>query len=128
MQCISTPDCPAPAGHYSQGVLHNGLLYVSGMLAVDPKTGEKILGSIEEQTLQALENIDAVLKASGTSRDKVLKCTCYISDIDLWGQVNTVYAEFFGDHKPARAVVPTRELHFGFKIEIECIAVVEIGA
>ncbi len=125
MKCISTPDCPAPAGHYSQGVLHNGLLYVSGMLAVDPKTGEKKLGSIEEQTQQALENIDAVLKASGTSRDKVLKCTCYISDIELWGRVNTVYADFFGDHKPARAVVPTRELHFGFKVEIECVAVVE---
>jgi len=125
MKIISTPDCPPPAGHYSQGIVHDGLVYVSGMMAVDPKTGEKKLGSIEEQTLQALENIDGVLKAAGTSRDKVLKCTCYVSDIALWGQVNAVYAKFFGDHKPARAVVPTRELHFGFLVEIECVAAVE---
>lgn len=125
MKIISTSDCPPPAGHYSQGVVHNGLLYVSGMLAVDPKTGERKLGTIEEQTQQCLENIDGVLRAAGTSRDKVLKCTCYVSDIELWGQVNAVYADFFGDHKPARAVVPTRELHFGFLVEIECIAAVE---
>lgn len=125
MKIISTPDSPVPAGHYSQGIVYNGLLYVSGMLAVDPKTGEKKLGSIEEQTRQALVNIDGVLRAAGTSRDKVLKCTCYVSDIALWGQVNTVYAEFFGTHKPARAVVPTRELHFGFLVEIDCIAAVE---
>ena len=122
MKTISTSDCPPPAGHYSQGMVHDGLVYVSGMLAVDPKTGEKKLGSIEEQTIQALENLDGVLEAAGTSRDKVLKCTCYVSDIALWGQVNAVYAEFFGDHKPARAVVPTRELHFGFLVEIECVA------
>lgn len=125
MKIISTTDCPPPAGHYSQGIVHNGLLYVSGMLAVDPVTGEKKLGTIEEQTRQALENIDGVLRAAGTSRDRVIKCTCYVADIELWGRVNAVYAEFFGDHKPARAVVPTRELHFGFLVEIECIAAVE---
>lgn len=125
MKVISIPECPAPAGHYSQGIVHNGLVYVSGMLAVDPKTGDKKLGSVEEQTLQALENVDAVLRAAGSARDKVLKCTCYVADIELWGRVNAVYAEFFGDHKPARAVVPTRELHFGFLVEIECIAAVE---
>lgn len=125
MKVISTPECPAPAGHYSQGIIHNGLVYVSGMLAVDPKTSDKKLGSVEEQTLQALENVDAVLRAAGSGRDKVLKCTCYVADIELWGRVNAVYAEFFGDHKPARAVVPTRELHFGFLVEIECIAAVE---
>jgi len=125
MKVVSTPECPAPAGHYSQGIVHNGLVYVSGMLAVDPKTGEKKLGSVEEQTLQALKNVDAVLRAAGSSRDKVLKCTCYVADIELWGRVNAVYAEFFGDHKPARAVVPTRELHFGFLVEIDCVAAVE---
>ncbi|MDC0336408.1 RidA family protein [Pseudodesulfovibrio sp.] len=127
MKSISSPDCPAPAGHYSQGTLHNGILYVSGMLPL-AKDGEKKLGSIEEQTLQALENCEAVIKAAGASRKHVLKCTCYISDIELWGRVNEVYAEFFGDHKPARAVVPTKELHFGFQIEIDCVAVVETWA
>lgn len=125
MKIITTPDSPVPAGHYSQGIVHNGLLYVSGMLAVDPRTGEKKLGTIEEQTRQCLENIEGVLRAAGTSRERVLKCTCYVSDIELWGRVNAVYAEFFGDHKPARAVVPTRELHFGFQVEIECVAAVE---
>ena len=125
MKIISTSECPPPAGHYSQGIVHHGLLYVSGMLAVDPKTGEKKLGSIEEQTQQALDNVDGVLRAAGTSRDKVIKCTCYVSDIALWGQVNAIYTRFFGDHKPARAMVPTRELHFGFLVEIECIATVE---
>ena len=125
MKVVSTPDCPAPAGHYSQGIVHGGLVYVSGMLAVEPKTGEKKIGTIEEQTRQALENVDAVLRAAGSGREKVIKCTCYVADIELWGRVNGVYAEFFGDHKPARAVVPTRELHFGFLVEIECIAAVE---
>ncbi len=125
MKIISTPDSPLPAGHYSQGIVHNGVVHVSGMLAVDPATGERKLGSIEEQTRRALENLDGVLRAAGTSRNKVLKCTCYISDIELWGQVNQVYAEFFGDHKPARAVVPTRALHFGFLVEIDCVAAVE---
>ncbi len=125
MNIVSTSECAAPAGHYSQGIVHNGLVYVSGMLAVDPRTGEKKLGSIQEQTRQALENVDGVLRAAGSSRNQVLKCTCYISDIELWGHVNEVYSEFFGDHKPARAVVPSRELHYGFLIEIDCIAAVE---
>jgi len=125
MQIVSTPECPSPAGHYSQGIIHNGLVYVSGMLAVDPVTNTKLLESVEEQTRQALENVDSVLRAAGTSRDRVIKCTCYIADIDLWGRVNAVYAEFFGDHKPARAMIPTRDLHFGFLVEIDCIAAVD---
>lgn len=124
MRSISTPDCPSPAGHYSQGVVHGGLVYVSGMLAVDPATGEKRLGSVEEQTLLALNNVEAVLKAAGSGRDRVLKCTCYVSDIALWGRVNAVYAGFFGDHRPARAVVPTGPLHHGFLVEIDCVATV----
>lgn len=127
MRLISTPDCPPPAGHYSQGVVHGGLVYVSGMLAVDPKSGEKRLGSAAEQTRLALTNVDAVLRAAGSNRDRVLKCTCYVADIALWPEVNAAYAEFFGDHKPARAVVPTRELHYGFLVEIECVAAVNNG-
>jgi len=122
MQYVSTPRCPAPAGHYSQGVVHGGLVYVSGMLAVTP-SGEKRLGTVEEQTRLALENVEAVLKEAGSSRDRVLKCTCYVADIELWGRVNAVYAEFFGEHKPARAVVPTGPLHHGFLVEIDCVAV-----
>jgi 2-iminobutanoate/2-iminopropanoate deaminase len=103
---------------------HNGLVYVSGQLPVDPQTGEKRVGTIEEQTSQALQNVAEILKAAGSDLDRVVKATVYISDISLWDRVNSVYAEFFGDHRPARAIVPTRDLHFGFQIEIEVVAAV----
>ncbi|MFC2116069.1 RidA family protein, partial [Bacteroidota bacterium] len=97
----------------------------SGQLPIDPLTGEKNAGPIEEQTMQVLKNISAVLDASGSSLDQVLKVTIFISDISLWGKVNEVYAEVFGDHRPARAVVPCRDLHFGFNLEVEAIAAVK---
>jgi len=122
MREISTPDAPEPAGHYSQAVVHNNLVYVSGQLPIDPETGEKRIGSIEEQTEQALKNLTAILQAAGSNLNQVIKTTVYISDIELWGRVNEVYAKFFGEHRPARAVVPTKNLHFGFQIEIEAIA------
>jgi 2-iminobutanoate/2-iminopropanoate deaminase len=124
MIAISTPDAPQPAGHYAQAIVHNGLVYVSGQLPVDPTTGDKRLGSIEEQAEQALKNVAAILKAAGSDLGHVLKTTVYVSDISLWGRVNAVYATFFGDHRPARAVVPTRELHYGFQVEIEAIAAI----
>ena len=119
---ISTPHAPQPAGHYAQAIVHNGLVYVSGQLPVDPASGEKRIGSIEEQTEQALRNVAAILVAAGSDLDHVLKTTVYVSDISLWGRVNAVYAAAFGQHRPARAVVPTRELHYGFQVEIEAIA------
>jgi 2-iminobutanoate/2-iminopropanoate deaminase len=122
MKVISTTDAPGPAGHYSQAVIHNNVVYVSGQLPIDPRTGEKRIGSIEEQTRQALDNVAAILKAAGSDLDHVIKATVYIADVSLWGRVNAVYAEFFGEHRPARAVVPTRDLHYGFQIEIEAIA------
>ena len=124
MKEVRTNDAPPPAGHYSQAIEHNGLVYVSGQLPIDPKREEKDVGSIEEQTEQVLRNLDAILKKANSDRDHVLKVTVYVSDIALWARVNSVYARFFGDHRPARAVVPTRELHFGFQIEIEAIAAV----
>lgn len=121
---IETPNAPAPAGHYSQAIVHNGLVYVAGQVAIDPKTGEKRLESIEAQTEQALNNVREILRAAGSDLDRVLKMTVYITDISLWGQVNAVYARVMGDHRPARAVIPVRDLHYGFQIEIECIAAV----
>lgn len=122
---VSTQNAPKPAGHYSQAIIHNNIVYVSGQLPIDPRTGEKRLGSIEEQTEQALKNVSEILKAAGCGLNRVIKTTVYVSDIKLWGRVNAVYSNFFGDHRPARAVVPTRDLHFGFQIEIEAIAAVE---
>jgi 2-iminobutanoate/2-iminopropanoate deaminase len=125
MRKILTENAPKPAGHYSQAIVHNNLVYVSGQLPIDPKTGEKRIGSIEEQTEQALKNLSEILKAAGANLNQVIKTTVYISDIELWDRVNAVYSRFFGEHRPARAVVPTRNLHFGFQIEIEAIAALD---
>src|SRR5215211_6063440 len=119
---VHTQDAPAPVGHYSQAVVYNGLVYVAGQLAIDPQTGEKRLGSIEEQTEQALKNVGAILKAAGSDLSRVLKMTVYISDIQLWGRVNETYARVLGGHRPARAVIPVGELHHGFLIEIDAVA------
>ena len=120
---ILTPNAPKPAGHYSQAMVHGDTIYISGQLPIDPQTGEKRLGSIEEQTEQVLKNLTGILTAANSELNRVVKTTVYISDIRLWDRVNTVYSEFFGEHRPARAVVPTKELHFGFQIELEAIAV-----
>jgi len=125
MLAILTQDAPRPGGHYAQAIVHDNLVYVSGQLPIDPQTGEKRVGSIEEQTEQALKNLAAILRAAGSDVDRVLKTTLYVSDIALWDRVNAVYAEFFGQHRPARAVVPTRELHFGFQVEIEAVAAIQ---
>ncbi|MGI9166944.1 MAG: RidA family protein [Pyrinomonadaceae bacterium] len=122
IQSIQTPNAPSPGGHYSQAIAYGGLIFVAGQLSIDPKTGEKKLGSIEEQTEQALLNINAILKAANSDLSRVLKMTVYVTDINLWGAVNTVYARIMGEHRPARAVIPTRDLHYGFLIEIEAIA------
>ena len=119
---ISTQNAPKPSGHYSQAIVHNNIVYVSGQLPIDPKTGEKRIGSIEEQTEQALKNLAEILKAAGCSLNQVIKTTVYVSDIELWDRVDAVYSKFFGEHRPARAVVPTTKLHFGFQIEIEAVA------
>ena len=124
MKKIETPKAPLPGGHYSQAMACNGLLFVSGQLPIEPGTGDKITGSIEDQAEQALKNVAAVLDAAGCGLEHVIKATVYISDIGLWDRVNLVYARFFGSHKPARAVVPTRSLHHGFQIEIEAVAAI----
>lgn len=124
MRTVSTTKAPEPSGHYSQAVVHGDLVFVSGQLPIDPETGEKQLGTIEEQTARVLENIEAILKEAGSSRDRVLKVTVYVSNIVLWDRVNRIYSEFFGEHRPARVVVPTRDLHYGFQIEMDAVAAV----
>ncbi len=128
MKIIETTNAPLPAGHYSQGIVHDGLVFVSGQLPVDPETGEKVTGSVEEETDRALKNVAAVLEAAGSGLHRVIKTTVYVSDITLWDRVNQVYARHFGEHRPARAVVPTKPLHFGFHVEIEAVGVVETGS
>ena len=122
MEQIDTPRAPRPAGHYAQAVVHQGLVFVSGQLPIDPSTSQQRIGSIEEQTQQALRNLGEILEAAGSDMAHVLKTTVYVSDIRLWDRVNAVYGSAFGTHKPARAIVPTRELHYGFQIEIDAVA------
>ncbi len=125
MKIIETSEAAKPLGHYSQAVVHDGIVYVSGQLPIDPNNTDHFLETVEEQTMQTLKNLKAVLIASGSDIDLVLKTTVYISDISIWAQVNHVYAEFFGNHKPARAAVPTKNLPKGYLVEIEAIAAVK---
>ncbi|MFO8235261.1 MAG: Rid family detoxifying hydrolase [Bacteroidales bacterium] len=122
MRKIKTHNAPLPAGHYSQAIVHNDLVFVSGQLPIDPNTGEKLTGEIEKQTTQVFDNLKAILHASDSSVSKLLKVTIYLSDISLWDRVNSVYTSFMGENKPARSIVPTRELHHGVNIEVEAIA------
>jgi len=119
---ILTPDAPAPGGHYSQAVVHKGIVYVSGQLPIDPQTGERQVGSIEAQTEQVLKNISEILRAANSDLSRLLQVTIYITDIGLWETVNAVYMKVMGEARPSRAVVPVKELHYGFKLEIAAVA------
>jgi 2-iminobutanoate/2-iminopropanoate deaminase len=122
MKCISTPDAPTPAGHYSQAVIHGGLVFVAGQLPIDPSNPSRPPGTIEEQAERALANVAAILTAAGSGLHNVLQMTVYISDVSLWGKVNAVYSRVMSDHRPARAMVPVGELRHGMLIEIQAIA------
>ena len=122
MEKILTNAAPAPAGHYSQAIRHNGLVFVSGQLPLDPVSKEVVEGGIEPQMRQVMANISAILEASGSGLDNILKTTIYIPDSSYWPEINRVYAECMGDHKPARAVIPCGELHYGVLLEMEVIA------
>jgi len=118
---IYTPNAPKPAGHYSQATVYNGLVFVAGQLSILPN-GEHKFGSIEDQTEQALRNVHEILKAAGSDWDRVLKINISVADINLWDGVNKVYSRMLGEHRPARAVIPTGKLHYEFLIEIEAVA------
>ncbi len=122
MRTIRTEAAPIPAGHYSQAVEHGGVVYVAGLLPMEAGTNRKVFGQIEEEAAQVFRNLDAILDAAGSSRDRVLRCTVYIADLELWGRFNAAYAAYFGEHRPARTVVPVSGLHHGFKVELDAIA------
>lgn len=122
MRIVETAAAPRPAGHYSQAVVHDGTVYVAGQLPIDPANPEAPPGDAASQARQALHNVARILEAAGSGMDRVLQMTLYVSDISHWGDVNRVYAEVLGDHRPARAVVPTRDLHYGYLVEIQAIA------
>ena len=125
MKKIKLPNAPEPKGHYSPAVVHNGLIFVSGQLPRNAVTGEVETGAIERQTELALRNVEAVLLEANSDLNHILQMTIYVSEMDDWGVVNEVYKQILGEHKPARAIVPVKNLHFGTKIEIQAIAAVK---
>ena len=121
---IRTENATQPGGHYSQAVRHGDLVYVSGQLGFKPGSSDPVVGTIDEQVRNCLANIAAILTAAGSNLDKTLKVTIYVSDGSFWPEVNRVYADVMGEHRPARAIVPCATLHHGFQVEIDAIAAI----
>lgn len=122
MKTINTPQAPKPIGPYSQCVISNSLVFCSGQIALDPRTGGLITGGITTQTRQVLSNLSAVLKAAGTSRNQVIKTTVYLQKLDDFAKFNTEYERFFSNHKPARSTVQVAKLPKDALIEIDLVA------
>ena len=126
MKEIRTDAAPAPVGPYSQAVVHDGLLFASGQIPLDPATGEFVAGDVEAQTEQIFANLRAVLEAAGTSLDRVLRATVYLTDLSLFPRVNAVYERHFsGDPTPARTTIGAAALPLGAQVEIDVIAAIE---
>lgn len=121
MEYVSTSNAPGAIGPYSQAIKANGLLFTSGQIAINPKTGEVEAATIEAQTKQVCENLKAVCEAAGTSIEKTIKTVCFLADIADFAAFNGVYAEYFTG-KPARSCVAVKDLPKGVLCEIELIA------
>ncbi len=124
MQIIHTDRAPRPAGHYSQAIVHAGLAFVSGQLPIDASGRALGNATVAEQTRTVLANIDAILGAAGSGLDRLLQVTIYVTDIAHWPEVNEVYEAVMGAHRPARAVIPVKDLHHGVALEVQAIAAV----
>lgn len=122
MKIIQTKKAPAAVGAYSQGIVTNGFVYSSGQLPLVPETGELISDDIKKATKQSLENVKAIIEEGGSSVEKIVKVNIFLDDVNDFAAVNEVYAEFFGDHKPARSCVEVGKLPKNGLLEIEAIA------
>lgn len=121
MELISSQKLPAPGGHYSQGVVTGGLLFVSGQLPFNPATGTFPDG-VDAQFLQAMANVEAVLLAAHASLANLVNVQIFITDVEQWPIVNAHYAKMMGAHRPARAIIPCGQLHYGALVEITAVA------
>jgi 2-iminobutanoate/2-iminopropanoate deaminase len=120
---ISTPDAPAAIGPYSQAILAGNTLYCSGQIALNPATGELVMDSIEAETHQVMSNVKAVLAAAEMDLTNVVKCSIFMSSMDYYGAINTVYAEYFTENPPAREAFAVKTLPKGVNVEISVTAV-----
>jgi len=124
IKTVSTTEAPAAIGPYSQGKIACGLLFLSGQIPIDPKTGEKVDGDIVTQTERVIKNISALLSEAKTSFKNVVKTTCFLTDLNDFARFNEVYAKYFTE-KPARSTFQVSALPKGCNVEIEAVAVVE---
>ncbi len=127
-RAVESPDAPKAIGPYSQAIMANGLIFTAGQVGADPKTGVLVEGGIEDQTEQVLKNIEAVLKASGSSLDEVIKTTVFLADLNDFAKMNEIYAKRFKTPFPARSTVQVARLPRDAKIEIEAVALVRTGS
>lgn len=124
MKIVATEKAPKALGPYSQGYVHNGVLYTAGQIAINPEVNDVEATTIEAQTEQVCKNLGEVLKEAGTSFDKVLKTTCFLADMSDFAAFNEVYGKYFTS-KPARSRVAVKTLPKGVLCEVELIAAVE---
>ena len=122
LQVVTSSDAPAAIGPYSQAIMAGGFLFASGQIPLDPKTMQVVEGGVEAQVRQVLSNVDAVLKAAGLTKENVVKTTMFLKNMEDFGTVNPIYAEFFGEHKPARSTIEVARLPKDALVEIECVA------
>lgn len=122
-EIIATDRAPAAIGPYSQAVRAGGLVFLSGQIPLDPATGQMVDGDIEAQTRQVMKNLEAVLIAAGTSFDKVVRATIYLTDLGDFAKVNAIYGERFAKDPPARATVQVAALPRGSRVEIDLVAI-----
>ncbi len=119
---IYTKQAPEPIGPYSQAVEANGFIFTSGQIAINPETGNLLTGNAAEQVRLVIQNLKAVLESGGSSLNNVVKTTIFLKDMEDFGAVNEVYAEFFGEGLPARSTVEVSRLPKDVLVEIDCIA------
>lgn len=122
MKIIHSDKAPAAVGPYSQGIEVNGLLFLSGMLPINPKTGEIEVINVADQTMQVLENISELLGSQGLTLNDVVKTTIFLHSIDDFVEVNKVYGSYFKEHKPARSCIAVKDIPKGALVEIEVIS------
>jgi len=122
-KAINISDAPKPIAPYSQAILANGTLYISGQIAIDPYTGKLVNQNIKSQTIQVLENIRAILKEVKMDFSNVVKVSIFLSDMKIYGEVNEVYGTYFADSLPAREAIEAAGLPMNVDVEISCIAV-----